>query len=239
MLLQPPFPGCAVEPRWRKGRNGGGDRLQGGGHRLLRQQRVGHQHLAGLQTRQLRGEIPRRHGHDRKVAGGDVRPGESHFAGRLHPRQGGQIVVPRGFQKVVLGERTRGDEPHHLTAHHGLGAALLRLRRILHLLADGDPVAGPDQLVQVFLRGMHRHAAHGDVLTGMLAPFRQSDAETAGGDFGIVEEQLVEVAHAIEEQIARVGRLQLQILRHGRRGLRRRAVSALRHDPRFQSRISG
>ena len=52
-----------------------------------------------------------------------------------------------------------GDHPHHVAPDHRLGAALLRLRRVLHLLADGDLEALPDQARQVGLVAVHRHAA--------------------------------------------------------------------------------
>ena len=44
-----------------------------------------------------------------------------------------------------------------------LGAALPGLGRVLHLLADGDLEALADQLGEVGLGGVHRHAAHRDV----------------------------------------------------------------------------
>ena len=62
------------------------------------------------------------------------------------------------------------------------------------------PVA--DELLQIVVRGVDRHAAHGDVLALVLAALGERDAEGAGGRFGILEEQLVEVAHAIEQQAA-------------------------------------
>ena len=40
------------------------------------------------------------------------------------------------------------------------------------------------------------------------------DAEVAGRYFGIVEEQFVEIAHPVEQQAIRIGRLDLDILLH-------------------------
>ena len=51
----------------------------------------------------------------------------------------------------------------------------------------------------------------------VLAALRQHDAERARGDLGVGEEQLVEIAHAVEQQAVRVGGLDLQVLRHHRR----------------------
>ncbi len=64
----------------------------------------------------------------------------------------------------------------------------------------------------------------------------QHDAERAAGDLRVLEEQLVEVAHPVEQQAVRIGRLDLDVLRHhrrdaagllhgGRGGIRRGAVS--------------
>ena len=52
----------------------------------------------------------------------------------------------------------------------------------------------------------------------MLAAFGQHDAERAGGDFGVLEEQFVEIAHPVEQQAIRIGGLDLDILLHHRRG---------------------
>ena len=54
----------------------------------------------------------------------------------------------------------------------------------------------------------------------MLAAFGQHDAERARGDFGILEEQLVEIAHPVEQQQPGIGGLDLQILFHHRRDAR-------------------
>ena len=55
----------------------------------------------------------------------------------------------------------------------------------------------------------------------MLAALGQHDAERAGGDFGILEEQLVEIAHPVEQQAIRIGGLDLDVLLHHRRDARR------------------
>jgi hypothetical protein len=66
---------------------------------------------------------------------------------------------------------------------------------------------------------MHRHAAHRNVLAFMLAAFRELDIERGGGAAGIGKEQLVEIAHAVEQQAIGMRALELEILRH-RRGRR-------------------
>ncbi len=61
---------------------------------------------------------------------------------------------------------------------------------------------------------MDRHAAHGNVITEMLATLGQRYAERGGGDFGVLKEQLIKIAHAIEQQIARIYALDLKELGH-------------------------
>ncbi len=77
-----------------------------------------------------------------------------------------------------------------------------------------------DQPLQVFVRAMHRDAAHGDVAAEMLAPLGEHDAERARRDFGILEEQLVEIAHPVEQEAIRIGGLDLDVLLHHRRWAR-------------------
>ena len=97
------------------------------------------------------------------------------------------------------------------------GAAPLRLGRILELLADRDAMAKRDQPVEVVVGALDRHAAHADVLAVVLAALGEHDAERAARDLRVVEEELVEVAHPVEQQAIRVGRLDLEVLRHHRR----------------------
>ena len=69
---------------------------------------------------------------------------------------------------------------------------------------------------------VQRHAGHRNRLAGRLAARGQRDVEQPRGAPRIVEEQLVEVAHAIEQQRVRVLRLEAQVLLHdGRVGFER------------------
>jgi hypothetical protein len=61
-----------------------------------------------------------------------------------------------------------------------------------------------------------RHARHRNRLTGGLTARRQRDVEQARGALRVVVEQLVEIAHAIEQQHVRVLRLEAQVLLHHR-----------------------
>ena len=72
--------------------------------------------------------------------------------------------------------------------------------------------------MQIVVGARDGHAAHGDVLAGMLAALRKLDAERIRGRDRVVEEQLEEIAHPVEEQEVRVLGLHLKILRHHGRG---------------------
>ena len=201
------------------------ERAPDGGQAVVGEERIGDQHLAGVDAGEIGGKpgaIARR---DAELAGGDVDPGKREGIGlRLAAALAGdgrQIIVARGGKQRLLGQRAGGDQADDVAAHHRLGAALLGLGRVLDLLADGDAMAERDQLLQILVGGMDGHAAHGDVGAEMLAALGQRDAERARSDLGIGEEHLVEIAHAVEEQAIGIGRLDLQVLRHHRRGGRR------------------
>ena len=78
-------------------------------------------------------------------------------------------------------------------------------------------MAERDQAVQIFVGALDRHAAHRDVAAEMFAALGEHDAERAAGDFGVVEEQFVEIAHPVEQKAIRIGGLDLDILLHHRR----------------------
>ncbi len=105
------------------------------------------------------------------------------------------------------------------------GPSLARFRGVLDLLAHGHAMTQPDEPLQVIVGALDRHAAHGDVGSLVLAALGQHDAERPAGDLGVLEEELVEIAHSVEQEAVRVGRLDLHILRHHGRdaaGVRRR-----------------
>ena len=84
--------------------------------------------------------------------------------------------------------------------------ALPGLGRVLDLLADGDPVAGARSAAA----GSRRRASTGTPHIGMSAPWClprlvSTMPSAAAGDLGVLEEQLVEIAHPVEQQAIRVG----------------------------------
>ena len=129
------------------------------------------------------------------------------------------------IEQGIFSQRSGGDEPHHIAAHDGLGAAFAGLCRVLELLTDGDPVTLFDEPLQVLVRTHDGDAAHRDVLTEVLAALGQHDAEGLRGGDGILEEELVEITHPVPEQAVRIGLLDFEILRHRGRRLRGSALA--------------
>ena len=66
---------------------------------------------------------------------------------------------------------------------------------------------------------MEGHAGHLDRLAGRGAALGQRDVHQLCRTHGVLEEQLVEVPHAIEQQLVGMLRLDAQILLHHRRVL--------------------
>ena len=156
----------------------------------------------------------------------DIDPGkpDAVAAGRgAGARDCQQVIVGAGVQQRVFGQRARRHQPHHAAgAPRSCCRARARGGRVLGLLAHRDAMAGVDQAMQIILGALHRHAAHRDVHALMLAALGQHDAERLGGDFGVLEEQLVEIAHPVEQQQPGMGGLDLKVLFHHRRDARRR-----------------
>jgi hypothetical protein len=70
---------------------------------------------------------------------------------------------------------------------------------VLDLVAHGDLAAGAQQLADVALEGVVRHAAHRRLGGGPFLPRGELDLEDRRRALGVLEEQLVEVAHPVEE----------------------------------------
>jgi hypothetical protein len=130
-------------------------------------------------------------------------------AGHAEPGQAAEIArarVHREQQRFALvaqqfgvGQRAGRDHPHHLALDRALARA-----HFAHLLADGDRFAQLDEARQVGVDRVEGHAAHQHRLAGRLAALGERDVEQARGLFGIGPEQLVEVAHPVEQQGVRV-----------------------------------
>ena len=108
-----------------------------------------------------------------------------------------------GVEGRRLELRARRHHPDDFAPHHPLGGA-----RVLHLLAERDPEALLDQAPDVGGARVVGDAAHGDRRALLVLGARgEGDVQRARRGDRVLEEQLVEVAHAEEQQRARVLRL--------------------------------
>ena len=117
-------------------------------------------------------------------------------------------VVRRAGEVGRVGERAGRDHPHDVAPQE-----LLALAGALELLADRDLLAGLDQPGDVAVRRVVRNAGHRRALAR-----GQRDRQQARAQLGVLEEQLVEVAEAEQQQVVGEPALQLPVLRHHRRG---------------------
>jgi hypothetical protein len=187
--------------------------------RRVGEQAFGQQDLAGGEA----GQRCRQHRWQGRLgkegAGGDVHPGQAPAVAAGGNRKE-EVAAPR-VEQAVFGQRARGDDPHHVAPHQALAAAPPGLGRIFELLADRDLEALADQPVQVKLGIVDRHPAHRDVLARMPAALGERDVQGRGRRNRIFEEQLVEVAHAEEQECVGMGALEYLILRDHRARARR------------------
>ena len=227
VIAQPPLGGGAVEDvagQRRHRRQFAQQRPQIG----IAIERVGDDDFVGIDPRQRRREFGGRAFGDDEFGGRNIDPGEADAVAaargtRARDRQ--QVIIGAGVQQRVFGQRARRHQPHHAAAHHALVAARACGGRVFGLLAHRNAMAGIDQAMQIVLGAFHRHAAHRDVEALMLAALGQHDAERVGGDFGVLEEQLVEIAHPVEQQRPGMGGLDFEVLFHHRRDARGRLHS--------------
>ena len=171
---------------------------------------VGDQQLGRLQPRQFGLQLVLGFDLvDQEAAAGQVGPGQPvpALAARHRHQQGVAALV----QQRLVGHRAGGDDAHHLAFHQALGQ-----RRVADLLADGHRFAQSHQPRQVALVGMHRHPGHRDRRPARTAALGQGDVQQPRRLARIVVEQLVEVAHAEQQQQVRVFGLGGEELLHQR-----------------------
>ncbi len=205
--LQPRFAGAALKPG--AGPNCCGERGKGAVLRCQYLSRVqpgefgGHRLDIGLDNFEPPG---------RDIGGGNRHPA------RRRPDRAAPVAGARVEQRF-LGQRARRYHPHDRArdqrlgtprATGGLGA--------FGLLGNRHAVPGLDEPREIPFRRMHRHPAHRHRRPVMLAARGERDVEHRACHFGIIEEQLEEIAHAIEEQAVLCLGLQRQILGHHRGG---------------------
>ena len=133
---------------------------------------------------------------------------------RIHRDE--QAVALR-LEQIGIGHRARRDDAQHLALDRPLAR-----RRIADLLADRDRFAELHELREVAVDGVVGHAGHRDRRAGRLPARRQRDVEEPRGALRVVVEELVEIAHPVEEQLVRMLRLGAEVLLHHRRVAGRR-----------------
>ena len=178
------------------------------------------QDFARRQPCQRRRDVGGRQRLGGEFAGREIEPAQRQIALALGQR--GEKVVSSCIEQRLLGQRARRHDAHDAALHRRLAGTLLRLGRVLHLLANGDAESRADQLRQIGLGRVHRHAAHRDVLALVLAALGERDVERARSEGRVLEEQLVEIAHPVKEQAIGMLALDRKVLRHHRRRLRHR-----------------
>ena len=172
------------------------------------------QHFGRAQPLELDCEVGRPDLGGAEMAGGECEPGHAYRLLVLPQRE--QYVVALVVEQCRVGQRAGCDDARDLALDRAL-----RRAGIADLLADRDRFAEPDEPRQILLDRMVRHARHLDRLTRGGATAGERDIEQARGFFRIAVEQLVEIAHAVEQQHVGVLRLDAEVLLHHRRVLRR------------------
>ena len=164
--------------------------------------------LAGRYAGQPVVEFVGRALHQVQLALGHAQPSQATGAARglVHGQQDGFGLVRQQF---AVGQCAGRHHPHHLAFHRALAGG-----HIADLLADRHRFAVLDQAREVAFHRMKGHAGHDHRLAGRLAAPCQRDVEQARGLFGIGEEQLIEIAHAVEHERLGVFRLDGQVLGH-------------------------
>ena len=226
---QPPLGGGAVEHVAGQRRH---RRQRAQERRQLRVgiERVGDDDLARLEPRQLgrrgrRGRIRRcgtRRWRCRSRRARSGSPSSARRRARAGERQ--QIVVAPRVEQRVLGQRAGRHQADDVAPHHALGAALAAPRpgpRSARRPRRGGRARSGGA-------GTRRRGWTGTPHIGMSRPrclprLVSTMPSARRGDLGVLEEQLVEIAHPVEQQAIRIGGLDLDVLLHDRRGARRAA----------------
>ena len=98
------------------------------------------------------------------------------------------------FQQGFIGDGTWRDDTNDFAFDRSLGCC-----RVTDLFTNRDRLAKFEQSRQIGIHRVIRNAGHGYRFTGGLAAMGQGNVEEFGRTPGIVKEQLVKVAHAIEQ----------------------------------------
>ena len=100
---------------------------------------------------------------------------------------------------LVLDDCTRGEDAGHLAPDKAPGSL-----GILDLVADDNVVALVEKLACIGFYCVPGHAAHGNGVGGILVAAGKGKLQLAGCNGRVLEEEFVEVAHAVEEEGVRI-----------------------------------
>ena len=117
-------------------------------------------------------------------------------------------------QQVLFDDGAGGDDSHHVAPDQALDAPSL-----FHLLSDGDFVATLQQPAYVVRQRAIGYATHGQAHLLGKASRGQDEAQFTGNRLGVVLEQLVEIAQAVEKQCVGMLLLESPVLAQHRRQL--------------------
>ena len=168
---------------------------------------LGDEELGHVQPLERRGGVGRRRFGEREQPRCEIEPRD---AGPVAARiDGDEQRVALRVEQIGVGHRARGDHAQHLA----LDRTLAR-RGIADLLADRDRLAEAHQFREIAVDGVVRHAGHRNRRAGRLPARGERDVEQARGALRVVVEELVEVAHPVEQQLVRMLRLGAEVLLH-------------------------
>jgi len=154
-----------------------------------------------------RGEVQQRHAVLGRPARGHRCRGDGHQERRL-----ARVEI------AGIRQRSGRHHAHHLALHHALG-----LLRVLHLLADGHPVALLHEARDVAIRRVIGHAAHRHGGARRVLRSRgEGQVQRARRHQRVLVEHLVEIAHAEEDQGVAILPFRLEVLAHRGRQVRAR-----------------
>ena len=165
---------------------------------------------AGCDSLQHASRFGERHVGQREGARHEVQPGDSGTLANGNVR--GEKAVALGVEQIGVGERAGRDDARHLALDRTLAGG-----RVADLLDDHHRFALPHELREVRLERVIGNARHRNRRPGRLSAGGQRDVEQARRAFGVDVEQLVEVAHPVEQQLVRMLCLDAKILLHHRR----------------------
>ena len=169
-----------------------------------------HQHLGRRQPGQPAREFTLAAFGQTQPPAGHTEPREAEARPLLRHRE--QQGVGALGQQLAVGHGAGRHHAHHLALDRPFGRG-----HVAHLLGNRHRLALLDELAEIAVDRMHRHARHHHRLAGRVAARGERDVEQAMRAARVVEKQLVEIAHPVEQQGVRMLGLDAQVLLHHRR----------------------